>query len=247
MTSASVGIIGGTGALDLFESHESAALTTPFGPPSARPVRIDLDGRPAWFLARHGRPHRIPPHRVNYRANLHALRTLGCTRVVAISAVGAVDPTLENGALVAVDQLIDYTWGRAHTFSDGGSAPLRHVEFEKPYDGAVRRALIEAASELGEPLVAEGCYGATQGPRLETAAEIVRLARDGCTVVGMTGMPEAGLAREIAMDYANLCVVANAAAGIADSPISEEEIHRVLASAMQRVRRLLVAAVARID
>lgn len=242
----SIGIIGGTGALDLFETLETAPLTTPFGAPSARPVRVDVEGRSAWFMARHGTPHRIPPHRVNYRANLHALRTVGCRHILAISAVGAIDPALSNGCLVAVDQIIDYTWGRAHTFSDGGASPLRHVEFEKPYDGEARRALIEAASEVGVPIKTEGCYGATQGPRLETAAEIRRLARDGCTVVGMTGMPEAGLAREIGIDYANLCVVANAAAGVSDTPISEDEIHRVLAASMKSVRRLLVASVKRL-
>lgn len=242
----STGIIGGTGALDLFEPLESAALTTPFGPPSARPMRVDIEGRSAWFLARHGRPHRIPPHRVNYRANLQALRAVGCRRIISISAVGAIDPELENGSLVVVDQLVDYTWGRAHTYSDGGSSPLRHVEFEKPYDGETRRTLIEAASELRIPVVAQGCYGATQGPRLETAAEIRRLARDGCTVVGMTGMPEAGLARELGIDYANLCVVANAAAGVSETPISEDEIHRVLSDRMADVRKLLVASIRRL-
>ncbi|NKI34416.1 S-methyl-5'-thioinosine phosphorylase [Wenzhouxiangella sp. XN79A] len=242
----SIGIIGGTGALALYEPLETAALTTPFGPPSARPVRVAIGDRSAWFLARHGNPHRIPPHRVNYRANLHVLRTLGCRTVIAVSAVGAVDPALPAGALVAIDQVIDYTWGRLHTYSDGPSAPLRHVEFAQPFEGEARRALIEAASELGESLVPEGCYGATQGPRLESAAEVRRLARDGCTVVGMTAMPEAGLARELGMDYANLCVVANPAAGVSDTPISEDEIHRELAAAMDRVRRVLSAAVARL-
>lgn len=242
----SIGIIGGTGALALFEPLETAALTTPFGPPSARPVRIEIAGRAAWFLARHGNPHRIPPHRVNYRANLHVLRILGCRIVIAVSAVGGIDPDLSPGTLVAIDQVIDYTWGRHHTYSDGPSAPLRHVEFARPFDGQTRRALIEAASELGEPLVAEGCYAATQGPRLESAAEIRRLARDGCTVVGMTAMPEAGLARELGMDYANLCVVANPAAGVSDQPISEDEIHRELAAAMDRVRGVLAAAVDRL-
>ena len=242
----SIGVIGGTGALALFEPLETAALTTPFGPPSARPVRIEIAGRAAWFLARHGNPHRIPPHRVNYRANLHALRTLGCRTVVAVSAVGGIDPDLAPGTLVAIDQVIDYTWGRDHTYSDGPSAPLRHVEFARPFEGRARRALIEAASELAEPLVAEGCYAATQGPRLESAAEVRRLARDGCTVVGMTAMPEAGLARELGMDYANLCVVANPAAGVSDEPISEDEIHRELAAAMDRVRGVLEAAVGRL-
>lgn len=247
MTNGRIGIIGGSGALKLFPAHGSAALTTPFGAPSDRPRRVRVGAHEAWFLARHGDPHRIAPHRVNYRANIHALKTLGCTSILAISAVGGIDPALEAGDLVIIDQLIDYSWGRTHTFSEGGSAPLRHVEFAHPFDGAVRRALIEGAAAAEEKAVHSGCYAVTQGPRLETAAEIARLARDGCSVVGMTAMPEAGLARELGIDYANLCVVANPAAGLDSEPISEEEIHRVLARSMQRVKRVVVEAITRLD
>lgn len=247
MTNGGIGIIGGSGALKLFAPHGSAALTTPFGAPSDRPRRVRVGAHEAWFMARHGDPHRIAPHRVNYRANIHALKTLGCRSILAISAVGAIDPGLEAGDLVIIDQLIDYSWGRAHTFSDGGSAPLRHAEFAHPFDGAVRRALIEAAAVAGEQAVTSGCYAVTQGPRLETAAEIARLARDGCSVVGMTAMPEAGLARELGIDYANLCVVANPAAGLDAEPISEDEIHRVLARSMQRVKRVVIETVAKLD
>ena len=237
-------IIGGSGALGVFEELGNEALTTPFGPPSARPRRIEINGEPALFLARHGDPHRIPPHRVNYRANLHALKTLGARTVVAINAVGGVDPALSAGDLVIPDQLIDYTWGRAHTYSDGGSAPLKHVEFAEPFAGKARQALIDAAESVGIDTVNQGCYAATQGPRLETAAEIRRLHNDGCTIVGMTAMPEAGLARELGLDYAGLCIVANPAAGLTSEPISEAEIHRQLEQSMDLAVRIVEQAAA---
>ena len=233
-------IVGGSGALGLFTELGTESLTTPFGPPSARPRHIEINGSPALFLARHGDPHRIPPHRVNYRANLHALKTLGAECVIAVNAVGGVDPSLTAGSLVIPDQLIDYTWGRAHSFSDGGSAPLKHVEFAQPFAGKTRQALIDAAETVGIETVNQGCYGVTQGPRLETAAEIDRLRRDGCTIVGMTAMPEAGLARELELDYAGLCIVANPAAGISDEPISEVDIHRQLAESMHLAHRIVV-------
>ena len=241
-----LGIIGGTGALGLFESEEERARTTPFGPPSARPERIRIGDRELWFLARHGKPHHIPPHRVNYRANLHALKSLGTEGIIAVNAVGGIDPDLQPGDLVITDQLIDYTWGRVHTFRDGGSAPLKHVEFARPFAGRVREALIAGAEATGVGVITTGCYGATQGPRLETAAEIRRLAADGCTVVGMTGMPEAALARELGLDYAGLCVVANPAAGLSTDSISVAEIHRVLEEAMVRIRSVIECTVPRL-
>lgn len=239
-------IIGGTGTLELFESLGGQQMTTPFGAPSTRPERIRIGGRELWFLARHGRPHRLPPHRINYRANIHVLKKLGVEGVIAINAAGGIDPELKPGDLVLPDGLIDYTWGRDHSFSDGGATILQHVDFTRPFDGAVRVAVLEAARDGDLALVDGGCYAATQGPRLETAAEIRRLARDGCTIVGMTGMPEAGLAREAGLDYTALCVVTNPAAGLTDEPISLPEIHRILASAMVRVRSLLEAVVVRI-
>lgn len=239
-------IIGGTGTLELFESLGGQQMTTPFGAPSTRPERIRIGGRELWFLARHGRPHRLPPHRINYRANIHVLKTLGVEGVIAINAAGGIDPDLKPGDLVLPDGLIDYTWGRDHSFSDGGATILQHVDFTQPFHGAVRVAVLEAVRDGDLALVDGGCYAATQGPRLETAAEIRRLARDGCTIVGMTGMPEAGLAREAGLDYTALCVVTNPAAGLTDESISLPEIHRILASAMVRVRRLLEAVVVRI-
>lgn len=237
-------VIGGTGALRLFEMHRKVALTTPFGAPSDRPRQVAAGGEEIWFLARHGDPHRIPPHKVNYRANIHALRTLGADSVLAINAVGGLVPELAAGTLVVPDQIIDYTWGRAHTFSDGGSAPLKHIDFSRPYDGPLRDRLVEAARRAGQDIVDGGCHAVTQGPRLETAAEVARLVSDGGKIVGMTAMPEAALAREAGLDYASLCVVANAAAGLEEGPITEDDIHHVLQAAMQNVPDIIEALVA---
>ncbi len=234
-------LVAGTGALELFPVEQERAIETDWGRPSAALARVDLGRAQAWLLARHGRPHRIPPHRIDYRANMAALATAGARHVIAINAVGSIDPELRPGDLVLPDQLIDYTWGRRHTFSDSADEPLEHIEFAEPFAGPTRRALRAAAAAVGVDLYDGGCYGATQGPRLETAAEIRRLAADGCTLVGMTAMPEAALAREAGMDYASLCVVANPAAGVGADAISIEAIHRVLDEAMGRVRRLLAA------
>jgi 5'-methylthioinosine phosphorylase len=235
-------IIGGTGALDLFDVREERDVETPYGRPSARVARVTVGGSiEAWFLARHGRPHRIPPHRINYRANIDALYRLGVKHVIAINAVGSIAPEHPAGGLVVPDQVLDYTWGRVHTFSDDDISPLRHVEFAEPFAGPARSALLEGARRAGVDCGDGGCMAVTQGPRLETAAEIARLGRDGASLVGMTGMPEAALAREAGIDYASLCVVANAAAGLEETPISENAIHEVLAGAMDRVRALLEA------
>jgi len=236
-------VIGGTGALNLFQSGSNASLTTPFGPPSDRPRKAAVGAREVWFLARHGDPHRIPPHKVNYRANIHALRTLGADSILAINAVGSISARLAAGGLLVPDQLMDHTWGRAHTFSDGGSAPLRHIDFTHPFAGPLRDAVLLAAGNAGLEVVDGGCVAVTQGPRLETAAEVSRLAAEGCTAVGMTTMPEAALAREAGLDYASLCVVANAGAGLEDGPITEDDIHRVLQSAMNQVRTLITQLV----
>lgn len=236
-------VIGGSGALDLFEPIGPAAseTSTRYGPASMAPVPIDLGRTQAWFLARHGQPHRIPPHRVNYRANIALLRQLGARRIIAVNAVGGIASELAPGDLVLPDQLIDYTWGRVHTFSDDADSPLLHIEFASPFAGPTREALLKAAARAGVGLHAGGCYGVAQGPRLESAAEIARMGRDGCTLVGMTAMPEAALAREAGLDCASLCVVANAAAGLEAEPISMDEINRVLAAAMGRVVELLRA------
>ncbi len=232
-------LVGGTGTLNLFKVGEERSLETGYGEASAPAVRVGIGALDAWYLARHGRPHRIPPHRINYRANIDGLKQLGVEGIVAINAVGGVDPALPCGGLVIPDQLIDYTWGRVHSFSDEADSPLRHVEFAQPFGGRLRTALLAAADAADLGVIDAGCVAVTQGPRLETAAEIRRLQRDGCTVVGMTSMPEAALAREAGMDYASLCVVANPAAGLDPEPISMEDIERVLAGAMDDAVRLL--------
>ncbi len=240
-------VIGGTGLqrLEGLELLGREAVETPYGAPSAPLARGRLAGRELLFLARHGEGHTIPPHRINYRANLWALKEAGAPRILAVAAVGGIDPDLAPGELVLPDQLIDYTHGREATFFDGDGTPegVVHVDFTEPYDGALRELLRRAAEAGGVPLRDGGCYGCTQGPRLETAAEIRRMARDGCTLVGMTGMPEAALARELGLPYCCLAVVANAAAGLAQGPITMEQIHTALEEGMARVRRLLEALV----
>lgn len=227
-----LGLIGGTGALDLFEILSEASVESPYGKPSTAPARIRIGSNEAFFIARHGRPHRIPPHGINYRANIDVLRRLDVEAVIAINAVGGIDPHLAPGSLVVPDQIIDYTWGRTHTFSNDDFAPLIHAEFAEPFTESLRKALVAAAGRAGVDVIDGGCMGVTQGPRLETAAEVLRLARDGCDLVGMTSMPEASLAREAELEYAGISVVANAAAGLGEGPISMDEIGRVLAAAM---------------
>ncbi len=241
MSKPRIGIIGGTGALHILDRRDSQPVDTPYGPPSMAPVRVALGNSEAWFIARHGDPHQIPPHRVNYRGNIRALADLGVAHIVAINAVGGIDPALPAGALVLPDQLIDYSWGRAHSFSDDAESPLQHIEFADPFAGPARAALRVAAASAGIALHDGGCVAVTQGPRLETSAEIRKLAADGCSLVGMTSMPEAALAREAGLDYASLCVIANPAAGLTEAPITMEEIAAVLNLAMEEVRRLLQA------
>ena len=191
------------------------------------------------FLARHGPGHTIPPHRVNYRANLWALKEAGATQVITVNAMGGITEKFGTGALAVPDQMIDYTWGRAHTFSDDAEHWLQHVNFTDPFDGSLRRQLLRAGVKAGLDLLEHGCVGVTQGPRLETAAEIQRLKSDGCDLVSMTSMPEAALARELALPYATLAVVANEAAGVGKGIISMEAMQRTLHGAMGDVRRLL--------
>src|SRR5690349_23830655 len=235
-------IIGGTGLtrLSTLAVRHRAVIRTPYGEPSAALVFGELAGHRAFFLARHGQGHTIPPHRVNYRANLWALKEQGASAILAVASVGAIRDALP-GELALPDQLIDYTAGRAQTFFDGGDQQVVHVDFTHPYSPALRAACVEAARAGGIDVIEGGCYGAVSGPRLETAAEITRMERDGATLVGMTGMPEAALARELELPYAALCVVVNHAAGRGESvqQISMEGIARVIESAMDKVRALL--------
>ena len=238
-------IIGGTGVdeLDGLQLTGSHDVTTPYGA-SSRPVQEGrLGDVRLYFLQRHGAPQAIPPHLINYRANLWALRSLGVDDVVAINAVGGISAPMRPGCLLIPDQIIDYTWGREHTFDDGAEGSLMHIDFSRPYSAVLRSALVNAAAGEGIAHSAAGVYGATQGPRLETAAEIRRMARDGCDVVGMTGMPEAALARELGMAYAAVCMVVNPAAGLEDEPITLEAMRGILRREAAVVRRLLGALV----
>lgn len=244
-----LGVIGGTGSAGLFAGGTPVSLPAAqtWGPPSSAPARSALGEHEVIFLSRHGAPDApgIPPHRVNYRANVWALRELGVDHVVAVNAVGGIARAATPGRLVIPNQVIDYTWGREHTFTGDGRVPLLHVDFTEPFTPPLRSRLLAAAAALGLDVMRTATYGATQGPRLESAAEIDRLERDGCHVVGMTGMPEAGLARELGLSYAMCCVVVNEAAGRVPAGMTiHGQMAASLAAGMADVRRLLAAMLA---
>ena len=240
-------IIGGSGLdrLGALEVTAREVVQTAWGSPSAPLCTGHFAGSPVVFLPRHGEQHHLPPHAINYRANIAALRDAGVSDVLAVTAVGGIGGDCEPGAIVVPDQVIDYTWGRAHTFHDGVSGTLDHVDFTYPYSESLRQLLIDSAPVAGVTVVPRGVYGATQGPRLESAAEIARMARDGCTLVGMTGMPEAALAREAGLGYATVSLSVNWAAGIGGLTVSLEDIMRELEQGMGRIVQLLGVAIAR--
>jgi 5'-methylthioinosine phosphorylase len=238
-----LGIIGGTGLTQLANLHiiRRQLIRTPFGEPSGPLTYGEICGHAVVFLARHGNGHTIPPHAVNYRANLWALHSEGIKDIVAVATVGGIHESLTPGSIAIPNQIIDYTTGRKNTFHDGVDAPVRHIDFTEPYCPRLRELCKEAGIKANESLIDGGVYACVQGPRLETAAEINRLERDGATMVGMTGMPEAALARELDVSYAAFCPVANYAAGRGNSlhGIKYEEIGAVLDATMQRVRNLI--------
>ncbi len=234
-------IIGGTGFRTLtgLEIIRRLVKQTPYGEPSGPLVFGLYCGKEVVFLARHGTAHAIPPHRVNYRANLWALKDMGVRRVISIAAVGGIAAEMAPGCIAFPDQIIDYTWSRAHTFFEDNLTPVTHIDFTHPYCEELRQVLIGAADKAGIEVIRHGTYGATQGPRLETAAEIDRMEQDGCTMVGMTGMPETALARELDLCYGVCAVVANWAAGRGEEPITMRAIDRNLKKGMEQVCRLL--------
>ena len=240
-----VAIIGGSGLTSLknLDVTRSDVVLTPYGEPSGPMVYGRLNGKDVVFLPRHGPDHSIPPHRVNYRANIWALKEVGVGRIVAVAAVGGIADNLQARDLVFPDQIIDYTYGRSHTFFDGEEREVTHVDFTFPYCSDLRRCLTEAARRVGIAAIEKGTYGATQGPRFESAAEIRRMERDGADIVGMTGMPEAALARELDIRYAAIAVVVNRAAGKEESIISLKEIEAHLEAGMVKVRTLLESAI----
>ena len=225
-----IGIIGGTGLQNIDELNviRESFIDTPYGKPSDKVVVGKLENRDVVFLPRHGSEHTVPPHSVNYRANIYALKLLGIEAIFAIATVGSIPNSINPGSIVIPHQVIDYTYGREHTYFDGITEPVTHIDFTSPYNSKLRKLLCANASLKDINFVKEGVYAAVQGPRLETAAEIDRYEKDGATIVGMTGMPEASLAKELDIPYAAICPVANFAAGRATSRdgITHEEINK---------------------
>lgn len=234
-------IIGGTGLtqIDQLTITGEQSLDTPYGAPSAPFVFGELDGKQLVFLARHGNPHRIPPHKINYRANIWGLKQLGVTEIIAVAAVGGITEAMGPAQIAIPDQIIDYSYGREHTFFADDLEHVTHIDFSFPYTQNLRNRLIAAAQQINLSISTSGTYACTQGPRLETATEIKRLKNDGCDLVGMTGMPEAALAKELDLAYANISVVANWGAGILDTEITMAEIEQNLIVGMDNAIKLL--------
>jgi 5'-methylthioinosine phosphorylase len=242
-TRVMLAIIGGSSLYGLaaLQGSRRVEVSTPYGAPSGALVHGWLQQREIIFLARHGENHRLPPHKVNYRANIWALRKQGAAAIVAVATVGGISAAMLPGTLAVPEQIIDYTWGRASTYFDGDDGAVRHIDFTRPYDALLRARVLRAAHSIGEKIHDGGVYAATEGPRLETAAEIRRLARDGADMVGMTGMPEAALARELDLPYAALTLIVNAAAGSGGSgkAIDLPAAEALARVAMVRVERIL--------
>ena len=243
-------IIGGTGLTQLegLSIRQSLAVDTPYGAPSAEVQIGEYAGKEVLFLARHGHPHRFPPHQVNYRANLWALKQAGAEAIVAVNAVGGIHAEMPAGHFCVPEQIIDYTYGREHTFfqadGQGELEHVTHIDFSYPYAAELRSQLLAALEASGCNYSDFGVYGCTQGPRLESAAEIVRMQRDGCDIVGMTGMPEAALARELELEYACLALVVNPAAGKSTAIITMAEIEQALRDGMGKVKSTLARVLA---
>ncbi|WP_018872572.1 S-methyl-5'-thioinosine phosphorylase [Thioalkalivibrio sp. ALJ16] len=242
MSTPRLAIIGGTGLTQLkdLEITRRQVMHTPYGEPSGPLVFGHLNDTEIVFLPRHGARHTIPPHQVNYRANIWALKHAGVDNVIAVAAVGGITDAMRPGMIAIPDQIIDYTWSRASTFFEGGDLEeVTHIDMTWPYHQAVRETLLRAVDDLELDAVDHGTYGATQGPRLETAAEIDRMERDGCDLVGMTGMPETALARELELNYACCAVIANWAAGRSAGEITMDDIAANLNVGMAKVKQVL--------
>lgn len=234
-------IVGGTGLTQFshLDISQRQIVQTPYGDPSGPVTYGEMCGKKVVFLPRHGYGHTIPPHKVNYRANIWALKAAGAQKILAVAAVGGINPVTPPAGLVVPDQIIDYTWSRINTYFEEGLQHVTHIDFTHPYDQGLRQRVLAAAKLAGIKITDGGTYAATQGPRLETAAEVNRLERDGCDMVGMTGMPEAALARELEIPYATCAVVANFAAGRGKGEITMEEIQKNLTAGLANVVKLL--------
>lgn len=239
-------IIGGTGLTQLGDLKiiKREQLNTPYGSPSAEFITGELNQKEIVFLARHGNPHSIAPHKINYRANIWGLKQLGVEHIIAVAAVGGITAEMAPAHIAIPDQIIDYSYGRQHTFFEDENDAVTHIDFTYPYNQKLRSRLITAAAQANIKVSPLGTYGCTQGPRLETAAEIQRMERDGCDLVGMTGMPEAALAKELDMDYASVNVIANWAAGKTEGEITMAEIEQHLHKGMANTAELLKAFIA---
>ena len=241
-------IIGGTGLSQLADLKiiKSDRITTPYGVPSADFITGELNGKDVIFLARHGNPHTIAPHKINYRANIWGLKQLEVENIIAVAAVGGITPDMVPAHIAIPDQIIDYSYGRKHTFFEDENDPVTHIDFSYPYSQTLRSRLSHAAKQAGIHISPIGTYGCTQGPRLETAAEIKRMENDGCDLVGMTGMPEAALAKELGLNYATVSVIANWAAGKTEGEITMAEIEQNLHKGMANAAGLLKAFIKKV-
>ncbi|MFK7816346.1 MAG: S-methyl-5'-thioinosine phosphorylase [Gammaproteobacteria bacterium] len=239
---AKIAIIGGTGLTSLEELKivSSQRVDTPYGPPSSELVKGELAGKEVMFLARHGKDHTIPPHKINYRANIWALQSVGVKEVIGIAAVGGIHKDIPPEKITIPDQIIDYTYDRKHTFFDEALTEVTHIDFTQPYSEALRQKLLQASLDCKIKVYKGGVYGATQGPRLESAAEVKRLENDGCDIVGMTGMPEASLAKELCLDYACCALSVNWAAGKVEDEITMDNIREVIDTGMVLVKKIII-------
>jgi 5'-deoxy-5'-methylthioadenosine phosphorylase len=246
-----IGVLGGSGLLGIEEwgSSREEVIKTPYGEPSHAIKVSELDGSEVAFIARHGNPHHIPPHLINYRANLWALESLGVKTIISVATVGSIAPEIQPGDLVFPNQIIDYTSAREHTFFDGHNNPLNHIDFTYPYEDFLRSQFIASSQNLQIKFIENGCYASVNGPRLETAAEINRYENDGATIVGMTGMPETALARELGISYAAICPVANHAAGrgLSKEGLNLETINKNSKEMMASVVILITEVIKKID
>ncbi len=240
-------VVGGSGlySLEGMEVEDRSRVDTPFGQTSGHLVRGRLNGEAVLFIARHGEDHSIAPHLVNYKANVESLRRAGATRVLAVCTVGSIDPSLLPGTIAVPDQIVDYTWGRDHTFHEPGDS-VPHVDFTEPYTPSWRSEVLGALGAGGIEFADGATYAAVQGPRFESAAEIRRFRNDGCTIIGMTGMPEAALAREAGLDYAAICPVANLAAGLATHELTADEVFSKVSQMLDPIQALIASLALRV-
>ncbi len=235
-------IIGGSGLYHFqgLNIKGKESISTTYGEPSADIIVGQLENQTVLFLPRHGIKHQIAPHKVNYRANIQALKNLGAEAIISVNGVGGILPSLQPGDIVIPDQIIDYTYGRENSFYDDFSKGIQHVEFTYPFDEALRKKVLHSLSKQPElSAFTSGVYGCVQGPRFETAAEIKRMAKEGCTLVGMTAMPEAVLARELELPYVSICTVANMAAGISDELMAMEDILKFMEEGISNIQELI--------